>query len=65
MAAPESQEEPIRLPPAMTVVVAILRDRGHSVDLRRDRNGSIRYRVDGDRERNALQVCNRFSHYGI
>jgi len=54
------------IPPAMVMALKILRDRGHAVTVRRStRSGSWFYSVDGGPERNGLQVCNRFRHYGI
>jgi hypothetical protein len=53
------------VPPYMKGVVQDLRERGHTVAVRRsDRNGSWYYRIDGDKERRANQVCHRFREYG-
>jgi hypothetical protein len=57
--------EEMLLPPAMRAAVQILRDHGHHVRARRNRNGSFRYSVDCKPEINAMRVCARFRHYGI
>lgn len=54
-----------RMPPAPRTTVEVLRSRGHTVRVRENRNGGIRYRVDDGREMNALQMRNKFQHYGI
>ena len=54
-----------RMPPAASASVAILRAKGHAVEVRLNRNGSHRYRVDGSRELTALQMFNRFRGEGI
>lgn len=55
----------LRLPPSMQGAVKILREKGHTVHVRQNRTGSLRYSVDGSRERNALQTINKFRHYGL
>jgi hypothetical protein len=47
------------MPPMAQGTVKMLRDRGHTVTVRRDRNGSLRCTLDNERERNALQLSNR------
>ena len=64
MNAPTNAAE-LRLPPMMQGALIILREKGHFVEVRQNRNGSLRYRVDGSRERNALQTVNQFRHYGM
>jgi hypothetical protein len=66
--APEPQDVSAaerRMPPAPRAAVEIIRARGHVVAVREDRNGSLRYRVDGGREMTAHQMSTRFRHYGI
>jgi hypothetical protein len=52
-----------RLPPYMQGIVKTLRDQGHTVSIRMNKYGSLRYTVDGQRERNALQTAKRFGLY--
>jgi hypothetical protein len=52
-------------PPAVESAISILRGKGHQVEIRETKSGSLRYRVDGGRERNALQTINQFRHYGL
>lgn len=54
-----------RVPPAPRASIEILRSRGHVVAVRENRNGSMRYSVDEIREMNALQMTNKFRHYGL
>lgn len=51
--------------PAARATVEILRQKGHTVAVRRNRNGSWRYAVDGAPETDALTMSNRFRHYGV
>jgi hypothetical protein len=48
-----------RMPPHASGTVKMLRERGHTVTVRCDRNGSLRYTLDSERERTALQLSNR------
>lgn len=53
-------------PPYPAGVVRVLRERGHTVNYRRNRNGSWRYVVDGSREMNAEQMTRRYgAQYGL
>jgi hypothetical protein len=45
-----------KIPPATRASIAILRDRGHTIAARINRNGSARYRVDGRREMDAATM---------
>lgn len=54
-----------RMAPAPRGAVEILRRNRRSVTVRENRNGSLRYSVDGSRELTALQMFNRFRHLGI
>jgi hypothetical protein len=49
-----------KLPPAPRASIAILRDRGHTVAVRINRNGSARYSVDGRREMDAATMSRIF-----
>ncbi len=52
----------LRMPPYPRHTVEILRSRGHIIAVRENRNGSLRYSVDGGREMNAHQLSTRFLH---
>lgn len=54
-----------RMPPYPRGCVQILRAKGHTVTVRENRNGSLRYSVDGRPETDALTMSNRFRHYGL
>jgi hypothetical protein len=45
-----------KIPPAPRASIAILRERGHVVTVRINRNGSPRYSVDGRREMDAATM---------
>ncbi len=45
-----------KIPSAVRVDIAILRDRGHTVTARLNRNGSPRYSVDARREMDAATM---------
>jgi hypothetical protein len=47
------------MPPMAQGTVQMLRERGHRVIVRRDRGGSLRYKLDDERERTALALSNR------
>lgn len=49
-----------KIPPAARATVEILRERGHTVTARINRNGSPRYSVDGRREMDAATVSRIF-----
>ena len=53
------------IPPGMVAALHIIRSRGHTVTVRRTRWGSPRYTVDGQRERNAQQLVQKFRGYGL
>jgi hypothetical protein len=48
-----------RMPPLAQGTVKLLRDRGHCVAVRAISSGSLRYRLDGERERTAFELSNR------
>ncbi len=50
------EQEPLRIPPHPAGTIELLRARGHEVKVRRTRDGSLRYMIDGARERTALQM---------
>ncbi len=50
------EQETLRVPPHPAGTIQVLRAKGHDVTVRRDRNGSLRYRIDAGRELNALQM---------
>jgi hypothetical protein len=47
------------MPPMAQGTVKMLRDRGHTVAVRCNRNGSLRYTLDAERERTAFELSNR------
>jgi hypothetical protein len=55
-----------RMPPHAAGTVKMLRERGHTVVVRRNRFGSLRYTLNGERERTALELSNRLRKlYGV
>lgn len=54
-----------RSPPAARSAIEIIRAKGHTVTLRMQRTGSIRYRVDGGREMTCLQMTRKYREYGL
>jgi hypothetical protein len=48
-----------RMPPHPAGTVKMLRERGHTVTVRCDRNGGLKYTLDNERERTALELSNR------
>lgn len=52
---------PFRIPPVPAGFVRLLQLRGHTVVIRQQRTGSLRYRIDGGRELTALQMDRFFS----
>jgi hypothetical protein len=46
-----------RMPPHPRGTVEMFRARGHTVTVRESRGGSLRYTLDGERERTALALC--------
>lgn len=44
------------IPPYPKAIVEMLRNRGHEVAVRQQKSGSLRYRVDANREWTALQM---------
>ena len=62
----QGREAEHRMPPHAAGTVKMLRERGHTVTVRCDRNGSLRYTLDSERERTALQLSNRLRrHHGV
>lgn len=60
-AAFDHEDAERRTPPATRITVALFRDRGHSVSIRLNRHGSLRYRLDGGRETDALSLSRRYA----
>jgi hypothetical protein len=56
--APEKTPEQ-RMPPMAQGTVKMLRERGHIVTVRATRDGSLRYMLDNEPERDALRLSNR------
>ncbi len=56
MSAGLQSEAERRMPPAARSTVELFRSRGHSVSVRQNRNGSLRYRLDGGKEKTASQL---------
>lgn len=50
----------IKLPAGVESAVALIRARGHVVTIRKNKNGDLRYSVDGRRETNALTMMRRY-----
>lgn len=48
------------VPPHPRATVELFEAKGHVVTLRRNRTGSLRYTLDGERERTALELSNRY-----
>jgi len=46
----------LRIPPYPAGIVQLLRERGHEVLVRKNRNNSLRYRIDGGRELMAIEM---------
>lgn len=44
------------IPPAAAGIIELLSQRGHTVVVRRNRNGSNRYRIDSGRELLAIEM---------
>lgn len=59
-AAFTSEEAERRMPPATRSTVTLLRDYGHSVVVRVNRNGALRYRLDNSKEFDALSLSRRY-----
>jgi hypothetical protein len=49
-----------RMPPHPRGTVEMFRARGHTVTVRQSRGGSLRYTLDGERERTALALSDRW-----
>jgi hypothetical protein len=56
-----SPEPCFSVPPYPRGIVELLRAKGHTVALRQNRHGSIRYRVDGGRELQAIEMDRLFA----
>jgi hypothetical protein len=54
-----AREAERRMPPMAQGTVQMLRDRDHTVTVRRNRFGSLRYTLDAERERTAFELSNR------
>lgn len=48
-----------RMPPMAQGTVQLARECGHTVTVRENQHGSLRYTLDGERERTALELSNR------
>lgn len=48
------------IPPSAQGTIALFEAKGHTVTVRQTRQGSNRYRLDQERERNALELSNRW-----
>jgi hypothetical protein len=46
----------LAVPPYPAAIVELLRQHGHAVTIRRNRHGSLRYRIDGGRELQAIEM---------
>lgn len=44
------------IPPYPASIVRLLRQRGHTVTWRKNKHGSLRYRIDGGKEMQAIQM---------
>lgn len=51
---------PPYIPPSAQGTIALFEAKGHTVTVRQTRQGSNRYRLDQERERNALELSNRW-----
>lgn len=52
------------IPPYPAAIVDLLRQRGHMVAIRQNRHGSLRYRIDGGRELQAIEMDRFYArHY--
>jgi hypothetical protein len=51
----------LRVPPYPAGIVLMLRNRGHKVTIRENRHGSLRYRIDGGRELQAIEMDRWYS----
>lgn len=49
-----------RIPLAVARALVTLQGRGHVVEIRSNRNGSLRFSVDGRRETDALTMIRRY-----
>lgn len=56
-----SSPEPFFIPPHPAGTIALLRERGHTVTVRRNKNYSLRYRIDGGREMLAIEMSRFFA----
>ncbi len=47
---------PFFIPPYPAGIVRLLRERGHTVTIRQQKTGSLRYRIDTGRELQAIEM---------
>ncbi len=52
---------PFFIPPYPAAIVQLLSERGHNVTARQQRTGSVRYRIDGGRELQAIEMDRFYS----
>jgi hypothetical protein len=50
-----------RIPPGPAGIIQLLTERGHNVTIRQQSGGSLRYRIDGGRELQAIEMDRFFS----
>lgn len=53
---PDDEIGVLAVPPYPRTIITLLRQRDHVVAVRRNRNGSLRYRIDGGREVDAATM---------
>jgi len=46
----------LRIPPYPAAIIHLLTERGHNVAVRQQSTGSLRYRIDGGRELQAIEM---------
>lgn len=56
MSAAHEAAERLCIPPSPRGYIELLQARGHSVKVRSNRYGSLRYRIDGGRELQAIEM---------
>jgi hypothetical protein len=61
----ECKAESFYIPPHPAGTVKLLRERGHAVTIRKNKHGSLRYRIDNARELQAIEMDRFYArHYG-